>query len=404
MQNAPAPNGRLIAVRLDSATRRIRALLDQVEVLRASDFPHDDGESALEQIGEHFEGLLRELASAKKYSLKIAQDLCLKASLEVGLHLPVLGFILRSTNVRNAFETYDPLKSIVEKTIHPNAHLIVSSEWDFVPFTYPMSLDVLPDYVLVGGPAHESSSAYLTPIAGHEIGHSAWKFHDVLAQLDAPFTHQIEDLVSADPDLRQELEAAYGPTFSGLLRDYGIKRVEELFCDAFGLYLFGDAYFFAFEHLMYPGGEERQPDYPRPEDRVAFLAFCADRRRMQIDGDVSREWRSSSDSSETDADIDDVLDKAARAIYANIADAAYSIIEASRVPQPNEDRIGEAVGAFRAGVPVDREAALCDLICAGWRMIREPLTLPEGVDSRLINELILKSVEVSEFERRSAPC
>ena len=314
----------------------------------------------------------------------------------------MLGFILRSTNVRNSFETYDPLKAIVEKASAPQAHLIVSSEWDFVPFTYPMSLDVLPEYVLVGGPAHESTSAYLTAIAGHEIGHSAWKSHDVLSALDEPFTSKVEELVDKDEPLKLDLEQHYGPTFSGMLRDDGIKRVEELFCDAFGLYLFGDAYFYAFEHLIYPGGDERATAYPPTENRVSFLVFCAERRKVQIDVDVSKDWRASSDSVESDADVDEVLDKAAAAIYAEIADAAFDIVRSSGVPTPDEAKIEQAIVAFRAGVPIGKGAALCDVLCAGWRIIREAAYDGTSSDAKLINELMLKSIEVAEFERRSA--
>lgn len=371
-------------------------------MLEASDFPHADGESALTEIKRHFDALLAELDGAERHSLAILQELCLKTSVEVELHLPVLGFILRSTNVRNAFEAYDPLKRIVAKTISPDAQLVVSSEWDFIPFTYPMSLDVLPTHVLVGGPAHESDSALLIPIAGHEIGHSAWQAHDVVSKLDQKYISNIEALVRADDALRDELEDYYGPGFSGFLRDIGIKRVEELFCDAFALYLFGDSYFYAFEHLTYPGGVVRGSDYPKVEDRVSFLLWAAERRGLKLAAELAENWRISSDDPESDGDIDDILDRSAAAIFAEIADAAAEIIDQSGVSTPSETEIEKVISAFHTGTPVSKAAALCDLTCAGWRMVRQDDENGHKDRSGLINELVLKSIEVGEFEHRTA--
>lgn len=401
MPSATASEAKLIACRLGSARRRIRALLSQIAVLEGSDFPHRDGEMALIEIKKHFETLLRDLSGAEHFSLKLVQDLCLKTSVEVELHLPVLGFILRSTNVRNAFETYDPLKEIVNSSIKRDTHLIVSSEWDFVPFTYPMTLDVLPNHVLVGGPAHESESALLIPIAGHEIGHSAWKAHDVVSDIEPKYTQKIEDFVNADDELRDELTGYYGPAFAGFLRDIGIKRVEELFCDAFALHLFGDSYFYAFEHLTYPGGEPRGPDYPRVEDRVAFLLFAAKHGHLPLSEDLATGWRASSDDPMADGDIDDVLDRAAESIYTEIAHAAATIIQRSSVSTPNEGKIAEVITAFQRGVPVAEQTELCDVVCAGWRLIRSADEAGDADRWRLINELVLKSIEVGEFERRT---
>ena len=84
--------------------------------------------------------------------------------------LPLLGFIVRSTSVRNSFEVFWPLLRLARQVLQTDAKLILSSEWLYSPFYRP-SAD-LSDYVLLGFPASESSNPLLVPLAGHELGHT----------------------------------------------------------------------------------------------------------------------------------------------------------------------------------------------------------------------------------------
>lgn len=58
-------------------------------------------------------------------------------------NMNILGMILRSTNVRNPFELYFPFKRLAKTLLDGNVKLLMSSEWDFVPFTYPMNVEIL---------------------------------------------------------------------------------------------------------------------------------------------------------------------------------------------------------------------------------------------------------------------
>src|SRR5207247_1253486 len=78
-------------------------------------------------------------------------------------YLPFLGFILRSTNVRNAFEFLGPFRRLAGEVLEPQVtpdkretKLLFSSEWDYTPFTY-FSVPQLRRYVLIGLPAPESA-------------------------------------------------------------------------------------------------------------------------------------------------------------------------------------------------------------------------------------------------------
>ena len=104
------------------------------------------------------------------------------------IYLPLSGFILRSTNNRNAFEVHGPLLRLAGSILEPGVikkdfktRLLLSSEWDYSPLLalYP----ALPDFVLIGLPAPESANPLLLPLAGHELGHLVWMKQPRLADL-----------------------------------------------------------------------------------------------------------------------------------------------------------------------------------------------------------------------------
>src|SRR4029079_7231830 len=74
-------------------------------------------------------------------------------------YLPLLGFVLRSTNVRNAFEVFRPLLRLAGDIRDPGVpkgkrktELVLSSEWDYSPFVY-REMPKLPGFVMIGIPS-----------------------------------------------------------------------------------------------------------------------------------------------------------------------------------------------------------------------------------------------------------
>lgn len=122
-------------LRLAYAQRKLRIFVRQIEELQTSEFPHEDSRIALEQLAAHFALRLR---SAKRAIAKddLVDEILAQVNVSVGRYTELLGFILRSTHVRNAFEAYFPLKRLVQLVIGPTARLITSAEWRFIPFTY----------------------------------------------------------------------------------------------------------------------------------------------------------------------------------------------------------------------------------------------------------------------------
>ena len=166
---------------LDYARERVNALLDEVERLTEVEFPHEHSERALEQLRDRFQDNLKRLAQFDlKSDLAIVQQTCRLVLVDLYQYLPLLGFVLRSTNVRNAFEVFGPLLRLAGDILEPGVSagprktkLLLSSEWDFSPFTFP-AIPALPDFLFIDLPAPESSNPLLLPLAGHELGHAVW--------------------------------------------------------------------------------------------------------------------------------------------------------------------------------------------------------------------------------------
>jgi hypothetical protein len=160
-----------------SSKYKLRNIQRTIESLLDGDFPFEAQRLALRKLHAVFDQLeKKQLDRAERLGdgenlSQVAENLNVKI-LQV---LPILGFIIRSTNVRNAFEMLEPLRSIASAALQGSPQLIMSSEWDYVPFAYPQSFENLRSFVLIGLPASEAASALLMPVAGHELGHAVWR-------------------------------------------------------------------------------------------------------------------------------------------------------------------------------------------------------------------------------------
>ena len=402
-------NGAISAakLRLASARRKVRAFLEQIDQLEASDFPHSDGREALAFIKQHFiirQNALRDLPVT--VSDNVIGQMCADTSVSLARYTEVLGFILRSTNVRNAFEVHFPLKRLVGQVISPKAKLVMSSEWDFVPFTYPMNLDLLPDFVLVGGPAPESGNVLIIPLAGHEIGHSAWRSHNVKRSIQDAVTRAVDQAIASDPSeadrVLQELSAA-GLDLSYLQNaclSSALRQLEEAFCDLFGLYVFGEAYLYAYEYFLAPGGGKRSSSYPSSADRVQYLLAGANALGISFDQDLFDGWLDSTSRSSIDSDVLAFADAAVAQMVPQLRDIAFGLLGEKKVTVNRQETVDRVVSAYQARVPDGEGATLAEIVTAGWRYIRHAGGLSLEADRPehdMLNELMLKSIEVSEF-------
>jgi hypothetical protein len=159
-----------------NSKHKLRNVYRTIDALLDGDFPISSGKNALQKLRDVFEELEKKLDRARKLSDdKTEKQIANIINVKIYQTLPILGFILRSTNVRNAFELLDPLQHLADAILQGRPQLLLSSEWDYIPFAYPQSLEDLRSFVLIGLPASEAATALLVPLAGHELGHTVWR-------------------------------------------------------------------------------------------------------------------------------------------------------------------------------------------------------------------------------------
>lgn len=168
----------------DYTLQKIHLVLAQISRLLESEFPHSDSKDALARLKLVFQDDEKRIEACLRVSdSALKEQACAEANFHIARFLPILGFALRSTNTRNAFEFFVPLVQLSRKILKRNdAKLILSSEWDYSPFTYPFVFSELPNFVLIGLPASESDDPLIIPLSGHELGHSVWKVYDLTAR------------------------------------------------------------------------------------------------------------------------------------------------------------------------------------------------------------------------------
>ena len=228
-----------------------------------TEFPYSHIRDALLQLEKVFR---RQRTSLDKLTSKsrppIAKNACSQSLAVLFNYTPYLGFVLRATNVRNAFEIYAPVLRLARRLLGPETKLLLSSEWDYSPFVYLPTAE-LPRFVLIGVPAYESSNPLLISLAGHELGHNVWSQEDMGRKLDAALRGEVHKALTTT--FWSDYQQIYPNTpQSDLLTNmfaqqtwlpahvFAKRQLEEIFCDAIGLRLFSEAYLHAFAYLLSP--------------------------------------------------------------------------------------------------------------------------------------------------------
>jgi len=269
---------------LEFSKARVNAFLDEITKLKASDFPYPHSQQALILIEEVFRAFLDHVEKLDEASdPQTIRAACIAEVSGLFDYLPILGFILRSTNIRNAFETYGPVLRLCQKILGPNTKLLISSEWEYSPFTYAR-VTHLPNFVLIGLPAHESSNPLLLPLAGHELGHTIWADRNILSKFAQSIEKSIVDEITGGrwndfQQLHPDTTEKSSVTDDFIVRqtwlpaaDWAARQAEETFCDLIGLRIFGESYLQAFAYLLSPRlAGLRSVIYPNFRRRVSDL-------------------------------------------------------------------------------------------------------------------------------------
>ena len=413
----------------------------EIEALKESEFPYSHSRDALERLARSFENRLRRLEGFDSASDPgvVARE-CSVALRAMFIHLPLLGFILRATNVRNAFEVHGPLLRLARAVLEPEAaekkgkrppsktRLLLSSEWDYSPFTYH-SIPDLPGFVLIGLPAHESSNPLLLPIAGHELGHSVWSNEWPVEwskpRLDSKFQVLVQkrtvDIildrweefkeVFPRPEITKEqiatdLYVRY--TYEKSIT-WALRQSEESFCDFMGVHIFGASYLWAFAYLLAPTPlGPRSPNYPSMRRRVKNLTWAALQANVELNADdYAKLFEDNTSPSMTASDSFQlsVADQVCDSIASDLVKEVNGIIQQAGLPSMSKDEGERIIRRFRQGVPAERCASLVDILNAAWTATEDPNLWSDTpplrrAKDRILNELVLKNIEVFQIEQK----
>jgi hypothetical protein len=295
------------------------------------------------------------------------------------------------------------------------AKLILSSEWQYIPFTYPQNIQELPDFIFIGLPASESDNALIFPCAGHELGHSVWQKHKLQAHINSQVRTLIDNLFETN---RSTFEAAYPDLKNADVQqdlfvqfvkseifNSTLRQSEELFSDFLGLCIFGESYLYAFEYLLAPRlSGKRSLDYPDTGTRVQILEKFATEKFGINCSNYSSAF--TADDPPTDSHSKFVslfADQVVEQLLPGIFDSAQSIITDAKVQTPNEPKTASAEAAFLKGVPTDSEASLGDLINAAWRVFRTANSKASSQQGspflENLSDLVFKSAEIYEIKK-----
>ncbi|HME21584.1 MAG TPA: hypothetical protein VKI44_09615, partial [Acetobacteraceae bacterium] len=257
----------------------------------------------------------------------------------------------------------------------------------------------------IPSPAPESGNVLLVPLAGHEIGHSAWRRHQVERSLVVDLLGAVHDAIEANTARRDDLlQNAFGRTvrvdyLQQKLLGLALRHVEEIFCDLVGFYIFGEAYLWAFEYFLAPGNGDRNLNYPADHARTRYLQLAAKEPRVKVDPIVFDSWRNATYPPGHLGDFLRIVDEAVETAVPDLWLKTRNLLGKLGVRTADARVVKRAFDNFSKGVPDGVGASLSEVIEAGWKYARAKRELLDVDDPNFegLNELMLKSIEVSEY-------
>ena len=402
------------------ATRaRLATFLREARHIRESEFPYAHARDALDAIIRRFEEHAHDLeALSERHQPEVVRQRSSIVLRDISHFIPLLGFVLRSTNVRNAFEVHGPLLRIARELLGGDARLVVSSEWNYSPHNF-MNIPSLEGFVLIGLPAPESSNPLLIPLAGHELGHPLWLRHDVRSRLKHQLAAAVSDGIAARPEKCRELyptvavdllakaENLFTLEVTAPILELATRQCEERFCDFLGVRIFGASYLSAFAYLIAPNWSGTRPmRYPNLKRRASDLTAVAKRFGVEVSDDYVSLFEDLSTYGFTKeaAFQVDVADDASATAMDQLITTVERLAPPEKCPERRTSKEEEVLERLRRLVPADGSASLTEVLCAGWRASDDAgfwLGVRDlaGREDAVLRDLLLKSCEVLEIEQ-----
>lgn len=407
---------------------RFKSFRNTVKVVSESDFPYQDAELALKLIRDQCDAVAEILESGETWMSENVQKCeCGKALLLIIRYLPLVGFILRATNTRNAFEIVRPIRCLARKILEPNTDgtlkttkLVISSEWEYSPYVF-FDVRELPDFVLIGFPAHESSNPLLIPLSGHELGHPLWRKSNMLNQYKpnieiiaikkinerwGEFTQIFPSInLKNANEIKNDM---FAMQIIGQIVSWAAAQLEEIFSDAVAIRIFGTSFLKAFHYLLSPGISEsrRNPSYPTLSDRVRIMNRIATTMGFSQVSEIEEnfEIKKTLHLAEKDIFCLSIADSISSELISDIVTSTENSLQHANLPVIREDAddVKNICISFSQGIPFDNPNSLQEILCAAWITYErndlwqnEPLLLKNR--DRVLRDLILKTIEIYDI-------
>lgn len=404
---------------LHIVSTKLNNLLSQVHAASSDDLSNTDVKAALSLMKANIIEFMTDVREAEDYSASLREGIILAASEHIYLYSGVLGIVIRSNTTRNPFELYFSFKEVA-KRFFPDGpvYLVLSSEWNYVPFTYPLTLDELPNFILIGMPAPEADNVLAFPLAGHELGHSIWKRKSLVEKFSGIALDLAKTRFQENPELLRTLypgvtdEQFENDMFSSRLKDSAIsniialclKQTEEVFCDLIGASIFGTSYLQAFRYLLAPTARgERSYRYPELSERAEILDRFAKESALPA-ANISRWFTRQDDISHPFyAQLVRVADNIRREMWELTVDTIKEIVGDANIQPVREEKVKIVVARFKLNMPIEGDISLGELICGAWDIYQDMFTQAVADSGRVetsVSNLVLKSAEAIEFKAR----
>lgn len=172
----------------------------QITRIEEAEFSNDSTRAALDAIRNEIDTLDRELTRTSSLPQKFLNQHIVTINQKIFSYSTALGVLLRSTNLRNSFEAYFAFHQMAENITGSKNRLIISSEWDSVPFFIPSPPAALSGFVIIGIPAFASRNSLLLPLAAHELGHASWRLDHVDAFINELAEKEFDSSLEQNPE------------------------------------------------------------------------------------------------------------------------------------------------------------------------------------------------------------
>ncbi len=365
---------------LANTRQRVKEFLREVSRVGESEFPYDQSKEALTKLRRIFKARLRLLAQYDGQSDPgLVKDQCAIVWNYLWNYLPLLGFILRSTNVRNSFEIHAPLLRLARRVLEPNEQykdcktkLVLSSEWDYSPLIYS-NIKHIKNFVLMGIPAPESSNPLLLPLAGHELGHLLWSKENLYDQLYPKAENLVIDEITHDLGRFQTVFGLMGKTEVDVTSDpdlvplytpsirWLLAQAEESFCDFVGLRIFGWSYLKAHSYLLAPKlSMARSERYPNIATRAKNLEKASNSYKVELEPGFASMFEDDEEPFVASPDLYrlSIADKSLDNLIDELITEANELITAVGISPPTEEILNKILSKYKNVVPYEKASGL----------------------------------------------